>query len=155
MRITVTLDDEVHEHLVKWAKADRRSIASTAAMLIEFALTNDENALLRVPDVIEEGRRLASQRDDLIAQGVPASELAVPLAPVKVPEPKPSKAPQQAVQVPIARQTEEGAPKVVDTHREFLEQRGPEMLDHPFVGTGPGCKRMKCPDPKNRAAHRG
>jgi hypothetical protein len=52
MRITVTLDDETHERLVEWAKADRRSVASTAAMLIEFSLTKDENVLLRVPDGI-------------------------------------------------------------------------------------------------------
>jgi CopG-like RHH_1 or ribbon-helix-helix domain, RHH_5 len=94
MRITVTLDDETHERLVEWATADRRSVASTAAMLIEFALTNDENALLnvppgvrghgiRTPDLTEEGRRLASQRDTLIAAGVPPTELAVPLAPTR------------------------------------------------------------------------
>ena len=49
MRITVTLDDATHERLVEWAAADWRSVAGTAAMLIEFALTNDENALLNVP----------------------------------------------------------------------------------------------------------
>ena len=81
-------------------------------------------------------------------------------APVKVPEPKPSKPPpQKAVQVPIARQTEEGAPKVVDTHREFLEQRGAPSLvvtsktDHTWVGTGATCMRLGCPVPKDKAAH--
>lgn len=33
------------------------------------------------PDLMEEGRRLASQRDDLIAQGIDPAELAIPLAP--------------------------------------------------------------------------
>lgn len=32
-------------------------------------------------DLLEEGRQLASQRDDLIAQGVDPADLAVPLAP--------------------------------------------------------------------------
>lgn len=34
----------------------------------------------------EEGRRLASQRDDLIAQGVDPADLAVPLAPHRCPD---------------------------------------------------------------------
>lgn len=34
------------------------------------------------PDLMEEGRRLASQRDDLIAQGIDPAELAIPLAPI-------------------------------------------------------------------------
>jgi hypothetical protein len=35
----------------------------------------------RPDDLLEQGRRLASQRDDLIAQGVDPSELEMPLAP--------------------------------------------------------------------------
>lgn len=66
MRITVTLDDEVHERLVDWAKADRRSVGGTAAMLIEFAL--DPTKGITVPE------------------GVPGHG-------VRVPEPKPSKQP--------------------------------------------------------------
>jgi len=35
---------------------------------------------------MEQGRQLASQRDDLIAQGVDPAELAVPIAPVSEPQ---------------------------------------------------------------------
>ena len=33
-------------------------------------------------DLLEEGRKLASQRDNLIAQGVDPADLAIPLAPL-------------------------------------------------------------------------
>jgi hypothetical protein len=39
----------------------------------------------RPDDLLEQGRRLASQRDDLIAQGVDPNELEIPLAPPPVP----------------------------------------------------------------------
>lgn len=126
MRITVTLDDAVHEKLAVRAKEEGRSIANMAARLVDFALAEfnpgqtltlrpapDQRPHSRAcgihcpghgrgcapdcptchPILEEEGRRLASQREDLIASGVPASDLAVPLAPITVPEPKPSKSP--------------------------------------------------------------
>lgn len=43
--------------------------------------------------LMEQGRQLASERDDLIAAGVDPAELAVPVAPATPPEPVPDTAP--------------------------------------------------------------
>jgi hypothetical protein len=65
MRITVTLDDAVHEKLAIRAKEEGRSIANMAGRLVDFAL----------------------------AEFDPGQVLALRPAPAKVPEPKPSKSP--------------------------------------------------------------
>lgn len=61
-----------------------------------------------------------------------------------------------ASQVPIARRTEPGQRKVVDTVPRIVERKiGDQVVvDHSWVGTtGARCLRVGCEDPKNKAAH--
>lgn len=52
---------------------------------VKFVLINEH---LETKTLMEEGRKLASEREDLIASGVDPSELEIPLAPIRPEENK-------------------------------------------------------------------
>ncbi len=72
-RISINLSDDDYASLVARAQAEFRSVSSTAAILVRAGLGTT---------LVERGRQLASERDDLIAQGVNPADLTIPLAPL-------------------------------------------------------------------------
>jgi hypothetical protein len=84
-------------------------------------------------DLVEEGRRLASQREDLIAAGANPADLAVPLAPAPPPRPRPRPLPNPVE--PGSR----GAPGLSKAQRKILTvlaQQGSRSTTQVAIMTG-------------------